>query len=36
MSYRVRLGDFRLIYEVDKKENLVMLLKLERRESAYK
>ena len=34
--YRVRLGDFRLIYEIDKKENLVMLLKLERRESAYK
>jgi len=34
--YRARLGDFRLTYEVDKKERLVMLLKLERRESAYK
>lgn len=34
--FRVRLGDFRLTYEVDKKERLVMLLKLERRGSAYK
>jgi len=34
--YRIRLGDFRLTYQVDKKEKLVMLLKLERRGSAYK
>ncbi|MBO8181824.1 MAG: type II toxin-antitoxin system RelE/ParE family toxin [Archaeoglobus sp.] len=34
--FRVRLGDFRLTYEVDKKERLVMLLKLERRGGAYK
>ncbi len=34
--YRVRLGDFRLTYEVDKNDKLVLLLKLERRESAYK
>jgi len=26
--YRVRLSDFRLTYEVDKKERLVMLLKI--------
>ncbi|RLI73682.1 type II toxin-antitoxin system RelE/ParE family toxin [Archaeoglobales archaeon] len=33
--FRVRLGNFRLTYEVDKKEKLVMLLKLERRGKAY-
>ncbi len=34
--YRVRLGGFRLTYEVDKKERLVMLLKIEKRKRAYK
>ena len=34
--YRARLGDFRLTYEVDKKDRIVILLKLERRERAYR
>jgi len=34
--YRVRLGDFRLTYEVDKEKKVMMLLKLEKREKAYK
>ena len=34
--YRVRLGNFRLIYEVDKEEKLILILKIERRCRAYK
>ncbi len=34
--YRVRSGDFRLTYEVDKKEKVILVLKLEKRGSAYK
>ena len=34
--FRVRLGGFRLIYEVDKEENLILLLKIEKREGAYR
>ena len=34
--FRVRLGDFRLTYEVDRDERIIMLLKLERRGRAYK
>lgn len=34
--FRVRLGDFRLIYEIDKEQMLVLILKLERRKHVYK
>ena len=34
--FRIRLGEFRLIYEVDREEMLVLLLKLEKRGEAYK
>ena len=34
--YRVRLGEFRLIYEVDKDEKLILILKIERRNRVYK
>ena len=34
--YRARLGDFRLTYQVDKKEKVILLLKLERIGSEYK
>jgi len=34
--FRVRLGDFRLIYEIDKEEMLVLILKLERRKHVYR
>lgn len=34
--YRVRLGDFRLTYQVDKKAKVILVLKLERRGRAYK
>ncbi|WP_084063744.1 type II toxin-antitoxin system RelE family toxin [Geoglobus acetivorans] len=28
--YRVRLGDFRLIYQIDREERVILVLKLER------
>lgn len=34
--YRIRLGDFRVIYEVDKGEKLILILKIERRGRIYK
>ncbi len=34
--YRVRLGGFRLTYQIDKKEKVILVLKLERRGGAYK
>ena len=33
--FRVRFGKYRLIYEVDKKEKLVLILKLKKREAVY-
>ncbi len=35
-KYRVRLGGFRLIYEVDKDEKLILILKIERRGRVHK
>lgn len=34
--YRIRVGDFRIIYYVDKNEKEVYIVKIERRERAYK
>ncbi|AIY89348.1 type II toxin-antitoxin system RelE family toxin [Geoglobus acetivorans] len=34
--YRARFGDFRLTYQIDKKEKVILVLKLERRGRAYK
>lgn len=33
--FRVRFGDFRLVYEVDEEEGLVLLLKLDARGEVY-
>ena len=35
-TYRVRFGDYRLIYEIIKKEKRIQILKLEIRKKAYK
>jgi mRNA interferase RelE/StbE len=35
-TYRVRFGDYRLIYEIIKKENKIQVLKLEPRKKVYK
>ncbi len=35
-AYRVRLGQFRVIYTVKWNENLVVILKIEPRERAYR
>ncbi|NVM02208.1 MAG: type II toxin-antitoxin system RelE/ParE family toxin [Candidatus Helarchaeota archaeon] len=35
-TYRVRFGDYRLIYELNKKENKIQILKLKPRKKAYK
>jgi len=34
--YRIRIGKFRILYEVDEKDNLIIIFKVERRERAYK
>ncbi|HII67023.1 MAG TPA: type II toxin-antitoxin system RelE/ParE family toxin [Thermococcaceae archaeon] len=34
--YRIRIGKFRILYEVDEKNNLIIIFKVERRERAYK
>ncbi|MHA1302045.1 MAG: type II toxin-antitoxin system RelE family toxin [Candidatus Helarchaeota archaeon] len=35
-TYRVRFGEYRLVYEIIKKENRIQILKLEKRKKAYK
>ncbi|RLG55949.1 MAG: hypothetical protein DRN95_07325 [Candidatus Hydrothermarchaeota archaeon] len=35
-TYRIRIGKFRILYEVDEKNNLIIIFKAERRERAYK
>ena len=34
-AYRIRVGSFRIIYEVNVQERLVEILKVERRETVY-
>ncbi|NJE26323.1 type II toxin-antitoxin system RelE/ParE family toxin [Thermococcus sp. MV5] len=34
--YRIRVGKFRILYEVNDKDHLVIIFKIERRERAYK
>ena len=34
--YRVRVGDFRILYEVDKKNNLIGIIKIDKRSKVYK
>lgn len=34
--FRVRFGDYRLVYEIDKEEKTIFILKLEKREKIYK
>lgn len=34
--YRIRIGKFRILYEVDEKNSLIIIFKVERRERAYK
>ena len=33
--FRVRVGDYRILYEVDHKNNLIGIVKIEKRERAY-
>ena len=33
--YRIRLGKFRMLYEIDEKEKLVVILKVDKREKVY-
>jgi len=35
-TYRIRVGQFRILYEVDDRELKVIIFKIERREQAYK
>ncbi|MCD6373585.1 MAG: type II toxin-antitoxin system RelE/ParE family toxin [Thermococcus sp.] len=35
-TYRIRVGQFRILYEVDDRELKVIIFKIERRERAYK
>ena len=34
--YRIRVGKYRILYEVNKKENLIVVLKIDHRRSIYK
>ncbi|HEC56483.1 MAG TPA: type II toxin-antitoxin system RelE/ParE family toxin [Candidatus Syntrophoarchaeum butanivorans] len=34
--FRARIGDFRLVYEVDKKDRLILILKLDQRGRVYR
>ena len=34
-TYRVRVGDYRVLYEVQKKDNLVLVVKIEHRRGVY-
>ena len=34
-TYRVRVGDYRILYEVDKKLNLIGIVKVDKRPRAY-
>lgn len=34
--YRIRVGDYRIIYEVYTKENSILILKIERRSKVYR
>jgi mRNA interferase RelE/StbE len=33
--YRVRVGDFRIIYDVDLERKIILVVRIERRENAY-
>ena len=33
--YRIRLGKFRMLYEIDEKEKRVVILKVDKREKVY-
>ncbi len=35
-SYRMRVGDYRIIYEIDKMENLVIIYRIGDRKNVYK
>ena len=35
-TYRIRVGQFRILYEVDDENNRVVIFKVERRERAYR
>ncbi|MEP0814944.1 MAG: type II toxin-antitoxin system RelE/ParE family toxin [bacterium] len=35
-GYRIRVGDIRILYDVNDKEKIVRVFKIERREKAYK
>ncbi len=34
--FRIRIGDFRVLYRVNYEENKIVVIKMERREQAYK
>ena len=35
-SFKIRLGDYRLVYDFHKKENVIAILKVEHRQGVYK
>jgi len=33
--YRIRVGEYRILYEIDKNDNLIIILKVDKRERVY-
>ena len=34
--FRIRVGDYRILYEIDYKENMIGIIKIDKRHRAYK